>query len=166
METFVVSDLNTVWVTASLNERDLSLIHAGASARVTTQAYPNQTFVGRVALVGDTLDPATRTVPVRIIVANPGIRLRPQMFATASIDQPATRAAVFAPEDALQNINGMQVVFVTEDGKSFRSQAVQLGTRAGQRVEVVQGLKPGDHIAVAGAFMVKSELLKGSMGEE
>ncbi len=165
-DTFVVSNLNTVWVTASLGERDLALVHVGANARVTTQAYPNQSFAGRITLVGDTLDPATRTVPVRIVVANPGVRLRPQMFASASIDQPLTRTAIFAPEDALQNVNGIQVVFVTTDGRSFRSQAVQIGTRAGHRIEVTNGLKAGDQIAVAGAFMVKSELLKGSMGEE
>ncbi len=88
------------------------------------------------------------------------------MFATASIAQPDTRPAVFAPEDALQDVNGLQAAFVTVDGKTFRAQAVEIGTRAGHRVEITNGLKPGDHIAIAGAFIIKSELLKGSMGEE
>ncbi len=166
MDTFIVSNLSTVWITAALNEADIALVRIGASARVTTQAYPGQNFAGRVGLVGDTLDPATRTIPVRIVVPNPGIKLRPQMFATVSIAQPETRPAVFAPEDALQDVNGLQAAFVTADGKTFHAQAVQIGTRAGHRVEITQGLKPGDHIAVAGAFMIKSELLKGSMGED
>ena len=165
-DTFIVSNLSTVWITAALNEKDITLVRLGASARVTTDAYPGQTFPGRVGLVGDTLDPATRTIPVRIVVPNPGIKLRPQMFATASIAQPETRPAVFAPEDALQDVNGLQAAFVTADGKTFRAQAVEIGTRAGHRVEITNGLKPGDHIAVAGAFMIKSELLKGSMGED
>ncbi len=166
MDTFIVSNLSTVWITAALNEKDIALVRLGASARVTTDAYPGQNFPGRVGLVGDTLDPATRTIPVRIVVPNPGIKLRPQMFATASIAQPETRPAVFAPEDALQDVNGLQAAFVTADGKTFHAQAVQVGTRAGHRVEITNGLKPGDHIAIAGAFMLKSELLKGSVGEE
>jgi multidrug efflux pump subunit AcrA (membrane-fusion protein) len=116
-------------------------------------------------MVGDTLDPQTRTVPVRITVANPATRLRPGMFATALINGPKTRTAVFAPEDALQDINGMTVVFVTPDGTNFRAQAVRLGTRTEGRAEITEGLKPGDRIVVNGAFMLKSELLKGTMGD-
>ncbi len=164
-EAFVVSNLATVWVIASVNEKDLALVHTGEPARITSQALDHRVLAGRVALLGDTIDPTTRTVPVRIVVPNPQTRLRPGMFATAMIDEPATRTAIFAPADALQNINGSDVVFVTADGTHFRVQAVKLGTRSEGRVEIVDGLHPGDHIVVNGAFMVKSELLKGTMGE-
>ena len=164
-EAFTVSSLSTVWVTGAVNEKDLSLVRNGAPVDVVTQSLSDIPFKGRVGMVGDTVDPQTRTIPVRIVVPNPGIRLRPGMFATAQIAGPATRVAVFAPEDALQDINGNQVVFVTADGVNFRAQIVKVGTRSLGRAEVVSGLKPGDHIAVRGAFMVKGELLKGTMGD-
>jgi membrane fusion protein, heavy metal efflux system len=164
-ESFVVSNLSSVWVTAAVNEHDLSLIHQGVSASIVTQAYPGEAFHGTVTMIGDTLDPQTRTVPVRIVVPNPGTRLRPGMFATAQIEERATQNAVFVPEQALQDINGMQVVFVTQDGTTFRAQTVTVGSRPAGKAEIVDGLRPGDRIVAAGAFMVKSEMLKGTMGE-
>ena len=164
-EAFLVSNLSTVWVTASVNEKDLSGIHRGAQAMVTTQGYPGTDFRASVAMLGDQLDPGTRTVPVRLLVPNPGTRLRPGMFATALINEPATRTGLFVPESALQDVNGLRVVFVTTDGTTFQVRAVKLGQRSQDFVEVVEGLNPGDHIVVDGAFMVKGELLKGSVGE-
>ena len=165
-EAFVVSDLHTVWVTAAVNEKDLALVHIREGAQITSQGFPNQVFRGQVAMLGNTLDPQTRTLPVRVVVPNPGVKLRPGMFASAMIDGPRSRTAVFAPQDALQEINGMQVVFVTADEKTFQARTVRLGTRSEGMVEIVEGLGPNDHIAVNGAFMLKGELLKGTMGEE
>ena len=163
---FDVSNLSTVWVTAAVNQQDLALIHRGAAADVVTAGVPDQVFHGRVAMIGDTLDPETRTVPVRVVVPNPLTRLRPGMFTTAHIAEPESREAVFVPEDALQNINGMSVVFVTADGVSFRASTVNVGARSMGKAEIVAGLKPGDRIVVNGAFMVKSEMLKGTMGDD
>jgi cobalt-zinc-cadmium efflux system membrane fusion protein len=164
-EAFLISDLSTVWVTASANEKDISLLHNGANADVTTQGFPDLAFKGRVGQIGNELDPQTRTIPVRIVLPNPGQRLRPGMFASAHIAGSATRTAVSIPEDALQNINGNQVVFLTADGVTFRPQVVKLGTHSMGRAEIVQGLKPGDRIVVKGSFMVKGELLKGTVGD-
>jgi len=164
-EAFVVSNLATVWVSAAVNEKDLPGVHRGARATVTTQGYPDTHFHGTVMMLGDQLDPQTRTVPVRVQVPNPGTRLRPGMFATALIDEPATRTAVFVPEPALQDVNGLQVVFVTTDGSTFQVRAVKLGLHSQGLAEVTEGLSPGERIVVDGAFMVKGELLKGSVGE-
>ena len=164
-EAFVVSNLSTVWVSAAVNEKDISGVHRGALANVTTQGYPDTNFPAIVRMLGDQLDPQTRTVPVRLAVPNAGVRLRPGMFATASIDEPALRKGIFVPENALQDVNGLRVVFVTGDGSTFQVRAVKLGARSQGLVEVIEGLNPGDHIVVDGAFMVKGELLKGSVGE-
>ncbi|HEX4651308.1 MAG TPA: efflux RND transporter periplasmic adaptor subunit [Granulicella sp.] len=164
-ETFVVSNLHTVWVTASVNEKDLSLVRVGVPATVTSQGYPAQIFHGRVAMIGDMLDPQTRTVPVRIVVPNPETLLRPGMFATANISESQTRDALFVPEDALQDINGMRVVFTTTNGTIFKAKTVTVGTRSQGKVEILDGLAPEDRVVVQGAFMVKSEMLKGTMGE-
>ena len=162
---FDVSNLSTIWVTAAVNQQDLSLIHPGAAADVVTAGFPDQVFHGRVTMIGDTLDPATRTIPVRVVVPNPATKLRPGMFASAHIAEPETREAVFVPEDALQDINGLPVVFVTADGTTFQARTVNVGTRSMGKAEIVDGLKPGDRIVVKGAFMVKSEMLKGTMGD-
>lgn len=164
-EAFAVSNLAFVWVMAAVNEKDLALVHNGASADVVTQAFADTAFPAHVAMIGDTLDPETRTIPVRIAVQNPGTRLRPGMFASAHISGPQTRTALFIPEDALQDVNGNQVVSTTADGSTFRTQIVKLGTRSEGRVEVIEGLKPGDRLVVKGAFMVKGELLKGTVGD-
>ena len=164
-EAFAVSNLSTVWMMAAVNEKDLALVRNGARADVITQSFPDSAFPATVSMVGDTVDQETRTIPVRIAVANPGTRLRPGMFASAHIAGPQTRTALFIPQDALQDVNGNQVVFVTQDGSTFRTQILTLGTRSEGRVEVIQGLKPGDHLVVNGAFMVKGELLKGTVGD-
>jgi cobalt-zinc-cadmium efflux system membrane fusion protein len=164
-EAFVVSNLHTVWVTASVNEKDLPLVRVGVPAEVVSQGYAGQIFRGRVGMIGDLLDPQTRTVPVRVVVPNPGTLLRPGMFASTRIAESQTDPALFVPEDALQDINGMQVVFTTADGTTFKAKTVNVGTRSQGKVQIVDGLGPQDHIVVKGAFMVKSEMLKGTMGE-
>ncbi len=164
-DAFDVSNLATVWVMAAVNEKDIGLVRNGAEAQIVTQAYAETVFPARVERVGDTLDPTTRSLPVRISARNPATKLRPGMFATAQIDGPKTRTALFVPEDALQDVNGNQVVFTTADGTTFKAQIVKLGTRTKGKAEVIEGLKPGDHVVVNGAFMVKGELLKGTVGD-
>jgi membrane fusion protein, heavy metal efflux system len=164
-EAFVVSNLHSVWVAASVNEKDLPLVRVGVPAEVVSQGYPEQVFRGRVGMIGDLLDPQTRTVPVRIVVPNPGTLLRPGMFVSARIAEPQTEPALFVPEDALQDINGMRVVFTTTDGITFKAKTVNVGTRSQGKVQIVDGLGPQDQVVVKGAFMVKSEMLKGTMGE-
>jgi multidrug efflux pump subunit AcrA (membrane-fusion protein) len=164
-EGFVVSNLHTVWVVASVNEKDLPLVRAGVPAEVVSQGYPDRIFHGRVETIGDQLDPQTRTVPVRIVLPNPDVLLRPGMFAAARIAESQTQQSLFVPEDALQDINGMRVVFTTTDGSTFRARTVNVGTRSQGKVEIIDGLNPQDRVVVKGAFMVKSEMLKGTMGE-
>ena len=163
---FVVTNLSTVWVAAAVNVRDLPLVHMGAAATLTSQGYPDSVFQGRVDMIGDTLDPQTRTVPVRIAVPNPGTKLRPGMFASVQIAEPQTTSGIFVPQQAMQDINGETVVFVTPDGTHFRAQAVNIGLHSAGKAQITGGLGPDDRIVVGGAFMVKSEMLKGSMDED
>jgi multidrug efflux pump subunit AcrA (membrane-fusion protein) len=164
-EAFVTSDLATVWVNAAVNEKDVPELHRGASVTVTTQANAGEGLKGTVAMLGDVVDPQTRTLPVRVSVPNPGTRLRPGMFVTAAISEPRTQDAIFVPEGALQDIDGFRVVFLTTDGVTFHARAVKIGIQTGGLVEITEGLSPSDHVVVAGAFMVKGELLKGTVGE-
>jgi membrane fusion protein, heavy metal efflux system len=170
-EAFTVSNLDKVFVMAAVNETELPYLHTGEHVVVRSDAWPGQTFDGAVKLIGSTLDPATRTLQVRALLPNPKQALKPQMFVTATIDEQAASPvsnpqAIFIPEDAIQEVNGVQVVFVTEDGTNFSPHAIQTKPPVNGQVEVTQGLEPGERIAVAGSFMLKSDLLKGSIEEE
>jgi len=163
-ELFVVSNLSTVWVNAAVNEKDVPLMRIGTAATVVQPSSTDLSLSGAVTMIGDVVDPQTRTLPVRILVPNRRSALRPGMFVTASIAEPNTDNSVFVPQDALQDINGFRVVFTTSDGVTFHATAVKTGTQSGDLVEI-DGLKPTDRVVINGAFMVKGEMLKGSVGE-
>ncbi len=163
-EVFTVSDLSSVWMIASVNETDIAKLHAGNRARLLTQAYADQAFDGRVARVGTELNPQTRTLSVRILIPNRGMRLRPAMYANAQIDEGYSRQALFVPEEAVQEINGSSVVFARK-GDVFEARAVQIAHRINGEAEISAGLRAGDAVAVKGSFVVKSELLKSQIGE-
>jgi len=112
------------------------------------------------------VDEATRTVKARIEVANPGRKLKPEMFATVELALPADTPPVLAvPEDALQELEGKKVLFVTEDGTEFETRKVELGRASGGMAEVLSGLKEGERYAAKGSFLLKSEMQKGELGE-
>lgn len=165
-EAYTISDLRSVWVVANVAEENLSRVRRGDAVQVRTDAWPGEIFAGRVTLIGSMLDPATRTVQVRATLANPQGRLKPLMFTTAQIAGNDTRKALFVPEDALQDVNGVPVLFATTDGTHFTPRTVKTAKPVNHQVEVLDGLKAGEQVAVAGTFMLKSELLKGTIGEE
>lgn len=164
-QAFVVSNLSTVWVMAAVNEKDLPQVHRGQVARISSQGLGDNSLRGTVEMLGDQLDPQTRTVPVRIVVSNLGIPLRPGMFAGAAIQLGFTANGVYVPESAVQDVNGLRAVFVAVDATHFAVRTITPGEHADGMVHVLQGLSPQDHVVVDGAFMVKGELLKGSVGE-
>jgi cobalt-zinc-cadmium efflux system membrane fusion protein len=162
---YTVADLSSLWVMVDINEKDLAKVHKGQTATVTIGAFPNQKFRGRINHIADVLDPSTRTVKARIEVANPGRKLKPEMFATVELVLPADAAAVLAvPEDALQDLNGKKVLFaVAEKGDEFEPRKVELGRTVGGMVEIISGLKEGERYAIKGSFILKSELKKGEL---
>ena len=165
-EAYTVANLSEVWMVAAVNEAELPHLKVGRHVTVRTDAWPGEVFKGRVTLIGSSLDPATRTVQVRASLANGQNKLKPQMFTTATLDEAETRRAVFLPEGALQDINGIQVVFVTGDGTHFMAQTVKTAAPISGQVEITEGLQAGDHVAVNGAFMLKSDLLKSTTDSE
>ncbi len=164
---YTVADLSSVWILVDINEKDLAKVHKGQTAIVTVGAFPDQRLKGRITYIADLVDDATRTVKARIEVANPGRKLKPEMFATVELSLPANaQAALAVPEDALQDIDGNKVLFVmTDNGSEFEPRKVEPGRTAGGMVEIVSGLKEGERYAVKGSFILKSELKKGELGE-
>jgi cobalt-zinc-cadmium efflux system membrane fusion protein len=164
---YSVADLSSVWVMVDINEKDLAKVHKGQAATVTVGAFPDLKLKGRITYIADLLDETTRTVKARIEVANPGRKLKPEMFATVELALPADSPPVLAvPEDTLQDLDGKKVLFVmAENGTEFAARPVETGRVAGGAVEIVSGLKEGERYAVKGGFILKSELKKGELGE-
>jgi cobalt-zinc-cadmium efflux system membrane fusion protein len=163
---FTVADLSTLWVLVDINEKDLAKVGKGQAATVTVGAFPELVFAGKITYIADLVDEATRTVKARLEVPNPERKLKPEMFATVALSLPAEAPPTLAiPEDAIQEIEGEKVVFVTEDGSEFAPRALELGRASGGLVEVVGGLAEGERYAAKGSFLLKSELMKGELGE-
>ncbi len=163
---FVVSDLSTVWVLAELDEAHITGAQAGRPATVRVAAYPTDVFNGTVTYVGETVNPKTRRVTIRIEVPNPDGRLKPEMYATAQVGESAPRSVLAIPATAVQTVNGQTSVFVSEADGRFRLRPVELGAERDGLAEVKRGLQAGDRVATAGAFILKSELLKAPDGGE
>jgi cobalt-zinc-cadmium efflux system membrane fusion protein len=164
---YTVADLSSVWVVVDVNEKDLSKVHKGQAASVTVGAFPDLRLKGRITYIADLVDESTRTVKARIEVANPGRKLKPEMFATVELVLAADAPPVLAvPEDALQDLDGKKIVFVAESETELAARPVQAGRTAGGLVEIVSGLKEGERYAVKGAFILKSEVKKGEVTDE
>lgn len=161
---FAVADLSTVWVQASVYEKDLSRIRVGAPATLSVPAYPRVAFQGKVSTIGSMLDKDTRTVPVRITIANGDGRLKPEMYGTASIDGTTTSSVLVLPEAAVILLNGEPTVFVDQDG-DYEARSVQIGSRSGGTVVIDNGLKAGDWVVRKGAFAIKAKMLKSQIGD-
>ena len=161
---FRIADLQSVWVIASVYEKDIARVKKGQAASVKTKAYADKTFEGKITWVADTLDERTRTLKVRIEVDNTKRLLKPGMFARASVVVDAKEGVVSVPTAALRRQGSETIVFVDEGGGRFERREVEIGEQTGGRVEVRKGLKPGEWIVPEGSFILKSELEKEGFG--
>lgn len=161
---FIVADLSSLWIEANLFEKDLARVKIGAPATVRVTAYPADVFRGKLTYISNTVDKETRAVVARVEVPNPDGRLKPEMFATASIDTAATSKALTVPQEAVLLINGQAMAFVQEAG-GFEPRAVELGDKVGGRVVVRSGIKEGEQIVIAGTYALKARMLKSQIGD-
>ena len=163
---FHIGDLAEVWLMLDLYERDLSRVAIGQTVRFVVEAWPGAHFEGVVEQVGDWVEPDARTVEVRVVVANPDGRLKPNMFATATlvVTSPGAATGVVVPVGAVQLLEGRDVVFVREGPGVFAARAVVVSERTTDQVRIGAGISAGDAVVVEGAFALKSELEKGELG--
>jgi len=155
---FDIADLRTVWVLADVYESDLPRLAVGQAAAVTLSYWPGRTFTGRVGYLYPTVDDKTRTVKVRIVLDNPRLELRPEMFVDVVITGPARRALV-VPEDAVLDSGARTLVFVAAPGDdaALVAREVRVGQRQGGQREVLSGLAEGERVATGASFLLDSE---------
>src|SRR5688572_8476357 len=145
-----VVDISRVRLVANVVEKDLNQLQTGDTTRVQVDAYPGETFTGRIARVSPVLDPATRTSPIEIEIPNPDFRLKPGMYARVRITTDTTKDALVVPSDALADLGGRRGVFqVLNDTAVFRT--VQVGTEQQQFVEITSGVAEGEQVITTGA---------------
>ncbi len=153
---YQLADLSVVWVEAAVYEQDLSLVAMGTRGRVTVDAYPGESFAGRVVHVHPTLDEQTRSVLVRLVLDNPRDRLKPGMYAQVELTGPAAEGLVIPP-DALVDTGRRQLVFVAEGDGYFSPRDVTVGRRLADGIEVTSGLEAGELVASGATFFLDSE---------
>ncbi|MCK6527696.1 efflux RND transporter periplasmic adaptor subunit [Myxococcota bacterium] len=169
---FTVGDLSRLWAILEIAESDVARVRPGQPVALTVGSLPEARFEGKVDYVGDVVEEQSRTVEVRVAVGNPERALKPGMFATAEIavggapEAPTgAPSAVVIPREAVQAVGGEAVVFVAVGPNRFRPVEVEVGATTASEAEVRIGLTGGETVVARGAFILKSELSKESMGD-
>lgn len=160
-----VASLDRLWVEARVQEKDIELIQPGQPAVVEVSAFPGRSYQGQITFLAPVIETSTRTVKARLEVKNEKGELRPGMFADITILLPGLEALA-VPEEAVQTISGQTVVFVPETQGVFVIKQIEASSPVNGWRPVVKGLAAGDRYVSRGSFILKSELLKNTFGEE
>jgi len=155
---FTVADLSAVWVVGSVPEKDVQHIRKDQRVDVIVAAYPHNIFPGTITYVGDVLDPATRTMRLRVTVLNPDRLLKPEMFALVLVYVAPIPDALTVPLAAVQNGPTGTILFVQRGANDFEVRPVTLGNEQGEVVAVLDGVSAGEQVVTKGSFVLKSEM--------
>ncbi|MDR2742052.1 MAG: efflux RND transporter periplasmic adaptor subunit [Treponema sp.] len=155
-------DLSTAWITADIYEKDIANVRTGQEALITSQAYPGETFTGKVVFISPVLDDVTRTLKVRVELDNSEGKLKPNMFVGASIRVPLGESIVIPETSILEGAEG-QMVFWAQNENTFVRHAVQAGQYANGYVQILSGIDEGDIIVSAAAFLLDSQTKLGAL---
>lgn len=153
---FRLNALDSVWVIAELPETQAALLRPGAPVEAQAAGFPGEVFKGRVQAVLPEVEAATRTLRVRIELANPGARLAPGMYVRLAFGS-AAREALLIPQEALIRTGQRSVVMLAEGEGKYRPVDVQTGQEANGQVEITAGLTAGQQVVVSGQFLLDSE---------
>jgi cobalt-zinc-cadmium efflux system membrane fusion protein len=164
--TFVIGDLTQVWMLASVRQEDLGKLRLGQSAFVTLPGQEGARLAGKLTNLGQEFDPDSRMMQVRIELHNANGRLRPEMLANAEIPVGGRKPVVVVSSDAVQQVNGQDVVFVRTAPDRFAVRPVRVGETADGKTPILEGIKAGDEVAIHGSFILKSQLLKATLESE
>ena len=157
-----VADLSVVWVEGEVFEQDLAAVRVGLPAVAEFEAYPGEQWSGRIAYLYPTLDPETRTARVRVELANPGLRIKPGMYATLRFDGAARGGVLTVPRSAVLSTGERSLIFVRRKDGRLEPREVRVGSTAGDRVEVLSGLAAGETVVASATFLVDAESNLGS----
>jgi membrane fusion protein, copper/silver efflux system len=154
---FRINDLSSVWVNAEVPEAQAAAVKPGNAVQARTPAYPGTVFSGRVSAILPEVNPTTRTLKVRIELANPEARLSPGMFASVDFATAAKRDMLMAPTEAVIQTGKRSVVLLAEGEGKFKPVDVEIGMETDGQTEIRKGLEAGQRVVVSGQFLIDSE---------
>ncbi|HZS18742.1 MAG TPA: efflux RND transporter periplasmic adaptor subunit [Candidatus Udaeobacter sp.] len=158
MKLYRLADLSIVWLQSQIYEQDLAYVRLGQEAVATLSYLPDRKFRGRVTYVYPTVDEKTRTAQVRMEFHNPGLFLKPGMFATVELEAELEPSTLLVPDTAILRSGAKTTVFVALEGGKFEPRTVTLGPRSENNLyQVLSGLNEGERVVTSGQFMLDSE---------
>jgi len=153
---YTLADLSRVWVLASVFEYEAPLVRLGQPAVVSLPYQPGRAFRARVSYIQPQVDAATRTLQVRLELANPNLALKPDMYVEVQFTY-ARRSTLTVPAEAVLDSGLQQTVFVDLGNGAFEPRRVQTGRRVGDRIEILKGVEGGERVVTSGNFLISSE---------
>jgi Cu(I)/Ag(I) efflux system membrane fusion protein len=155
---FKIADLSRVWIIADISEQESGLVRVGQAVQVSLEAYPGQVFNSRVTYVYPTLNPLTRTTPVRLEINNKDGLLRPGMFAQLAIQGVGSKGRVITvPDSAVIYSGRREIVLVALSEGRYEAREVKLGVHTDEYVEVKEGVAAGENVVVSANFLIDAE---------
>ena len=154
-QAFTISDLSTVWVLANVYQADLEYVKSGEDVVVQTDAYPDS-FHGKISYVSPALDPNTRTLQARVVVDNPGEKLKRDMYCTVTVSAGVVKNALALPNATiLRDDNNQPFVYALTGDNQFGRRDVVLGEMQGNETQIVKGISPGDKVVGNGSLFLQ-----------
>ncbi len=150
-----VVDISRVRLVVNVVEKDLKIVGVGDATDVEVDAFPGETFTGRIARVSPVLDPATRTFPIEIEITNPTFRLKPGMYARVGITTEERPDALVVPTNSLVDVGGERGVFLAQADNTAVFRPVEVGIEADEVIEIRGGLSEGDRVVTTGAAALR-----------
>ena len=154
-QAFTISDLRTVWVLANVYQADLALVRSGDDVVVQTDAYPG-TFHGRISYVSPALDPNTRTLQARVVVDNPGEKLKKDMYCTVTVTAGSISNAIAVPDSSiLRDDNNQPFVYVAIGANQFGRRDVEIGQNENGETQILKGISVGERVVGDGSLFLQ-----------
>ena len=153
---YTLTDLSEVWVMAQVFQNDAGKIKPGDPAEVAVDAYPGKLFSGRVDYILPQVDTMTRTLPVRLVFPNPGLKLRPGMYVNVALKLPLGRHLV-VPTTAVFHSGTKNLIFAYRGDGNIEPHEVEVGSRVGDELVITKGLQANDQIVTSANFLIDSE---------
>jgi cobalt-zinc-cadmium efflux system membrane fusion protein len=154
-QAFTISDLRTVWVLANVYQGDLAAVRSGDDVVVQNDAYPGN-FHGRISYVSPALDPNTRTLQARIVVDNPGEKLKRDMYCTVTVTAGSIPNAIAVPDSSvLRDDNNQPFVYLAVGANQFGRRDVEIGQSLNGQTQILKGISPGEKVVADGSLFLQ-----------
>ena len=154
-QAFIISDMSSVWVLANVYQGDMAAVHVGDQVTVQTDSYPDK-FQGKISFMSPALDPNTRTLQARIVVENPGEKLKNNMYVTATVNAGVEQNAIAVPDaSVLRDDENQPFVYVASGSNQFGRRPVEIGQSEAGKTQILKGLSPGDKVVGDGSLFLQ-----------